>query len=152
MEGLKGWQGTQSRGFQPTPQDIRENGLAIEATDKPRKIHDPKCKECSGTGFRLVLVDSKIHEGQKAQRVTDCFCVRVEYDGQTFKPEQKILPPAPEIDPKELLQRLGKKTGVELGKAFPPRKDLDLNPNSEKVDRLKAKAFEIAERLKAGKP
>jgi hypothetical protein len=59
--------------------------------------------------------------------------VAIEYDGQQFKPEQKALPAAPEIDPKELLQRIGKKTGVEIGREFPPRKDLDFNKNAEKL-------------------
>lgn len=117
--------------FKPTPADII--GHAPEATDKPRKVMNPRCPDCSGSGFRMVLVDSKIHEGRKAQRVTDCFCVAIEYDGQSFKPEQKALPPAPEIDPKELLQRIGKKTGVTLEKKFPARKDLDLDKNAEKL-------------------
>jgi len=117
--------------FKPTPQHIKQN--APEATDKPRKVKNPKCPECSGSGFRTVLVDSNIHEGQKARRVTDCFCVAIEYDGQSFKPEQKALPAAPQIDPKELLQRIGKKTGVTLERKFPPRKDLDLNKNAEKL-------------------
>lgn len=148
MEGLKGWQGTEQRGFQPTPQDIRENGLAIEATDKPRKVKNPKCPECSGTGFRKVLLDSKIHVGRKAQMVTDCFCVAIEYDGQSFKTEQKALPPAPEVDPKELLQRIGKKTGMTLEKKFPARKDLDLDKNAANLDRLKAEAVKIEEKYK----
>jgi hypothetical protein len=133
IEGLRGWQKTEQGGFQPTPEVIKENGLLVEATDRPRKVKNPKCPECSGSGFRKVLVDSRIHEGKKAQRVTDCFCVAIEYDGQSFKPEQKALPAAPEIDPKELLQRIGKKTGVELGREFPPRKDLDFNKNAEKL-------------------
>lgn len=129
--------------FKPTPADIIGN--APVATDKPRKAMNPKCQECSGSGFRSVLVDSLIHEGQKARRVTDCFCVAIEYDGQQFKPEQKALPPAPEIDPKELLQRIGKKTGVTLERKFPARKDLDLDRNAEKLRQQ-------AETLLKGKP
>lgn len=117
--------------FKPTPADII--GHAPVATDKPRKVMNPKCPDCSGSGFRTVLVDSKIHEGQKARRVTDCFCVAIEYGGQSFKPEQKALPAAPEIDSKELIQRVEKKTGVTLEKKFPPRKDLDLDKNAEKL-------------------
>lgn len=116
-DGLLLYMKSERGNFKPTPADII--GHAPEATDKPRKVKNPKCPECSGSGFRKVLVDSKIHEGKKAQFVTDCFCVAIEYDGQQFKPEQKALPAAPEIDPKELLQRIGKKTGVTLGKKFP---------------------------------
>lgn len=133
LEGLRGWQKTEQGGFQPTPEAIKENGLLVEATDKPRKVMNPKCPDCSGTGFRAVLVDSLIHEGRKARKVTDCFCVAIEYEGQQFKPEQKALPAAPEIDPKELLQRIGKKTGVTLERKFPARKDLDLDRNAEKL-------------------
>jgi hypothetical protein len=130
-DGLLLYMKSERGNFKPTPADII--GHAPEATDKPRKVKDPKCPECSGNGFRKVLVDSKIHEGRKAQKVTDCFCVEIQYDGQSFKPEQKALPAEPEIDHKELLQRIGKKTGVEIGREFPPRKDLDLDKNAEKL-------------------
>jgi hypothetical protein len=130
-EGLLRYMKSERGNFKPTPADIIGN--APEATDRPRKVMNPKCPDCSGTGFRMVLVDSKIHEGRKAQRATDCFCVAIEYEGQQFKPEQKALPAAPEVDPKELLQRIGKKTGVTLERKFPARKDLDLDRNAEKL-------------------
>ena len=142
-DGLLLYMKSERGNFKPTPADII--GHAPEATDKPRKVKNPKCPECSGSGFRTVLVDSKIHEGKKARRVTDCFCVAIEYDGQSFKPEQKALPAAPEIEPKELLQRISEKTGVTLEKKFPARKDLDFKKNAEKLRQQ-------AEMLKAGKP
>jgi hypothetical protein len=108
--------------FKPTPADII--GCAPEANDKPRKVMDPKCKECSGSGFRQVLVDSKIHIGQKARKVTDCYCVSIVYDGKSYKPEQKQLPAAPEIPAEELLGRIGKKTGINIAaKGFPERNE-----------------------------
>lgn len=125
-EGLKAYMDSERRSFKPAPGDLKTN--APEATDKPRKVKDPKCPECSGSGFRTVLVKSKIHEGKKARRVTDCFCVAIEYGGQSFKPDQKALP---QVDEKELLARIEKKTGQQIGREFPPRKDLDLDKNAE---------------------
>lgn len=117
-EGLLLYMRSERGSFKPTPADIIGN--APEATDKPRKVKNPNCPDCSGSGFRKVLVDSKIHEGQKAQRVTDCYCVAIEY-GQSFKPEQKALPAA-QIEPAELLKRVADKTGIPLAaKGFPPR-------------------------------
>ena len=142
-EGLRMYMDSERRSFKPTPGDLKTN--APEATDKPRKTFNKDCRDCSGTGLRRVMVDSKIFIGKKIEARTDCFCVEIKYDGQSFKPEQKALPAAPEIDPKELLERITKKTGVELGREFPVRKDLDFDKNAEKLR-------EQAERLKAGKP
>lgn len=120
-EGLLVYMKSERGSFKPTPADIIGN--APEATDKPRKVKNPNCPDCSGSGFRKVLVDSKIHEGQKAQRVTDCYCVAIEYAGQSFKPEQKALPAA-QIDLAELLKRVAAKTGIPLAaKVFPHRQE-----------------------------
>lgn len=135
-DGLMAYMQSERGNFKPTPADII--GHAPEATDKPRKVKDPKCKECSGTGFRTVLVDSLIHEGKKARRVTDCYCVEIKYAGQTFKPEQKALPAAPEIDADELLKRIVNKTGIEIAaKGFPARQDLDFDKNADKLRQQK---------------
>jgi hypothetical protein len=137
-EGLRLYMDSDRRSFKPAPGDLKAN--APDATDKPRKVMNPKCPECSGSGFRKVLVNSKIHEGQKAQRVTDCFCVAIEYDGQSFKPEQKTLPAAPDIDPKELLQRIGKKTGVTLEKKFPQRREQSEADYNQRQNELRQQA------------
>lgn len=123
-EGLKGYMASERRSFRPAPQDIRDNCRHVEAIDKPRKVFNPKCSDCSGTGFRTVLVDSKIHTGRKARKVTDCYCVSIEYGGKAYTLEQKQLPAAPEIEPKELLERIANKTGVHLAaKGFPERRE-----------------------------
>jgi hypothetical protein len=120
-EGLLLYMKSERGSFKPTPADIIAN--APEATDKPRKVKNPDCPDCSGSGFRTILVDSLIHEGQKAQRVTDCYCVAIEYEGQKFKPEQKALPAA-QIEPAELLKRVAAKTGIGIAaKGFPPRQE-----------------------------
>lgn len=130
--------------FKPTPADII--GHAPEATDIPRKVKDPNCPECSGSGFRTVLVDSKIHPGQKARRVTDCFCAAIEYDGKTFKIEQKQLAATPEIPADELLKRITAKTGIGIApKGFPGRdeqSESDYRCRREELEKQRQKLAE----------
>lgn len=94
LDGLRRYLESERSSFKPTPQHIKDN--APPATDRPRKVYDQKCPDCRGTGFRKVLVDSKIHVGQKAQAVRNCYCERTFYGGQEFKPEVKALPPTNE--------------------------------------------------------
>jgi hypothetical protein len=83
---------SERRSFKPAPGDIKDN--SPEATDKPRKVNNPDCKDCSGSGFRTVLTDSKIHKGQKARRMTDCFCTRMVYGGLEYMQPQLPAGPA----------------------------------------------------------
>lgn len=136
-EGLLLYMKSERGSFKPTPADIIGN--APEATDKPRKTYKSDCKYCSGTGFRTVLVDSLIHDGKKARRVTDCFCVALEYNGQSFKVEQKALPPA-EPEAKDLLKRIAKKTGVNLNKEFPKRREQSESDYNRRQQELRKQA------------
>ena len=145
-QGLILYMKSERRSFKPAPGDLEEN--APEATDKPRKVINPKCPQCSGSGFRTVLVDSKIHEGKKAQKVTDCYCVEIKYDGQTFKPEQKALPAAPEINADELLKRIVNKTGIGIAaKGFPIRHE----QSEADYNRRQTELRQQAEMLKGAK-
>lgn len=90
-EGLRLYLKSDRRHFKPAPQDIIEN--APQATDKPRKVYNPKCPDCKGSGQRMVMVDSKLHPGQKIRRSANCYCSRMVYDGQEYTQPQ--LPAAP---------------------------------------------------------
>jgi hypothetical protein len=142
-EGVVRYMASERGNFKPAPADII--GCAPEATDKPRKTKNPKCPDCSGSGFRLVLVDSKIHEGKKARRVTDCYCVRIEYDGNTYMPPMKQLAAAPEIPDKQLFERLEKKIpGLDnAGKPFPSA----YSPSDSELQSKKAEALKLAEKF-----
>lgn len=142
-QGLLRYMDSERRSFKPSPGDLKDN--APEATDKPRKVKNPDCKACSGSGFRTVLVDSKIHAGKKARMVTDCYCVEIKYDGQTFKPEQKALPAATAIDADDLLKRIANKTGIEIAaKGFPARHEQNESDHALRQEELRQQA----ERLK----
>lgn len=147
-DGLMGYMKSERGSFRPVPADII--GHAPEANDKPRKVKDPTCKECSGSGFRAVLVDSKVHVGQKARKVTDCYCVSIEYAGQTFQVEQKALPSAPEIPAEELLERIANKTGVALAaKGFPERREQSETDYNKRTRFLKEQEIQLKGGAKA---
>lgn len=101
-EGLKCYMRSERGRFKPTPGEIRDNAPGT-TDDRPRKIKNPDCKDCRGTGYRLIEVDSISHPGKKAKRVTDCYCVRIEYGGETYTVAAKQLPAAPEPKAAELV-------------------------------------------------
>jgi hypothetical protein len=137
LEGLRGYMKSERGRFKPTPGEIENN--APQATDRPRKVFDPKCRDCSGTGFRKVLVDSKIHLGKKAQRVQNCYCERTVYGGQEFKPEVKQLPPTNE-EAAAIMGKLAKELpGLDdIGKKMPERREMTDEEKVIRRDQMKA--------------
>lgn len=109
-EGLKRYMDSDRRSFKPAPGDIKDN--APDATDRPRKRKDPNCPDCHGNGWRLVIADSKHFPGKKREMITDCFCVRIEYDGQSYIPAPQQLPAAPELPPEQALAEVAKAANV----------------------------------------
>jgi hypothetical protein len=129
--------------FKPAPADII--GSAPEANDKPRKTKNPKCADCNGTGFRPVEQENPNRPGRKFRAMTDCYCVRIEYDGNVYTPPMKQLAAAPEIPDKELFERLEKKLpGIDsAGKPFPSA----YSPSDSELAAKKAEAVALAEKF-----
>ena len=122
-DGYVTYAASESARFKPQPGDIIANAPQ-QTTDRPRKVKDPKCPDCRGTGYRMIEVDSLFHPGKKAKRVTDCFCVRYEYGGQIAAPSRQL--PAAEIPEREAKATVGSLAGklsdvVKAARPFPPR-------------------------------
>ncbi len=143
-EGLRLYMCTENGHFEPSPGDIRANAPE-RATDRPRKTKNPDCPDCRGTGYRLILVDSIIHPGKKAQRVTGCYCVRVEYDGKTYTDDPMGLPPAQEQPAAEIVKRLSAKVSdiQQAAKPMPSGRMLSETELQEK----KLQALEVAKKF-----
>lgn len=145
-DGFMAYLKSESAHFKPAPGDIIAN--AGDGKDRPRKIKNPDCPDCRGTGYRMIQVDSITHPGKKANRVTDCFCVRVEYDGKTYTTADRQLPAAPDIPAGEVLARLAKEIPAARGlrKSWPPV----AAPKSEaELQELKRQAEQVAGKFKA---
>lgn len=94
-EGLKGYMASERRHFKPTPEDIKENSLDIEAWDKPRRRTKRDCPMCNGSSWR----DAKGRpwrevNGSNAAGMVRCDCSVVHYAGQEFPGPKFQLPPA----------------------------------------------------------
>jgi hypothetical protein len=142
-EGLRLYLCTENGHFEPSPGDIITNAPTT-ASDRPRKVNDPNCPDCSGTGFRTVLVDSVIHIGQKAKRVTDCYCTRVEYAGKSYVTAERQLPPGAEPSATEVLSRLSEKLPALNGaaKLMPKRReqsDADYTQRQRELEQQRVK-------------
>ncbi len=140
-DGLRNYMKSPQGHFKPVPGDIADN--ASEAMDKPRKVKNPNCSECEGLGLRTVLVDSKIHLGKKVQRVTDCYCVKIVYDGKEHKPEQKQLPASAEDEQRESSEAIEKLRGKGLdvdkaAKAMPKLTELSDEELARRRNRMLA--------------
>jgi len=149
-EGLRGWMGCDQGSFQPNPENIRFYAEEIIADDMPRRRINPNCEACGGIGQKAN--DGRMYRdwnGRDKFKMIPCDCVVVEYRGSSFKSEQKALPEVVhKIEPKELLQRIGKKTGVTLEKKFPARREQSESDYNHRQDELRQQA----EMLKADKP
>jgi hypothetical protein len=136
LQGLRGYLDSERGSFKPTPYQIKEN--APVATDRPRKVFDPDCPACAGSGFRKVLVDSKIHVGKKAQKVQNCYCERTVYGGFDFRPEPRQLPPTNE-EAAVIIDDLAKKLPAlkTMGKMPTEKPEMDEQQTARRRDELK---------------
>jgi hypothetical protein len=156
-EGLHGYMKSPRCSYRPQPGNIIENAAPV-ANDKPRKIKNPKCPDCSGSGMMLVECeyspDSPSYApGKKKRQMMDCYCKRIVYDGKEYIPEKRQLPPA-DAESKNLLDRLEAKVpGLDKlrGKTMPqPRRESQAKQmcNERELEEKKRQAFELAEKFK----
>jgi hypothetical protein len=89
-EGLRLYLCSENGHFEPSPGDIIVNA-PTDAFDRPKKVMNPNCQECEGSGLRKVKAKSKIHPDKTVFRYTDCFCVRIHYAGEVYTPAQRQL-------------------------------------------------------------
>lgn len=160
LEGFRNYQCSERRSFKPTPQDIRENAADVKATDKPRKVYDPHCPDCKGSGQRMVMVKSIIYKNRMVQRSADCFCKRMVYGGVAYAPTQPQLPPGPRTaqdensEAAEALAVLEKKLPAIRNAAHEmpqaPKVELTEEETSRQRDRLK-RQFEEHQRKQEAK-
>ena len=126
-EGLKGYMASERRAFKPTPADIKENSLDIEAWDKPRRVTKRDCPMCNGSSWRDAKGRPwKDVTGRNSAGLMRCDCSMVYYAGQEFPGPKPQLPPASmeeEIPVPE----------ITLPAKPMPRADLDFDKNAEKL-------------------
>jgi hypothetical protein len=151
-EGLRLYLCSERGSFEPSPGDIIFNA-PTDAADRPKKVKDANCMECHGSGFRQVEVESVIHPGEKTTRMTDCYCVRIEYAGETYTPSTRQLeaakPDVIQANQAKAAQIEGRVEAVAQGKRFPVTNSRPLS--EAELKKKSAEAYEVAKKFKGGK-
>lgn len=144
MEGLRGWQKTESGGFQPTPEDIAKNGEGFDApNDKPIRKTKPDCEACDGTGLKAA--DGRMYRdwnGRDKFSLVSCDCAVVVYKGQEYRSAPLQLRAAPEA--KALPAVNVKNFPVhKAAKSSPPRQQLSEAEYEQHQNELRQQAEKL---------
>lgn len=139
-EGLRGYMASDRRHFKPTPEDIKENALDVDATDKPKRITQRDCPMCAGTSWR----DAKGRKwaelnGSNATGMVRCYCSVVVYAGQEFHALPASLPPVCDESVEKELAEL---------KSMVPKKAMLREMTDEELEDRREKLRQQAEMLK----
>lgn len=144
--GLRSWQQTGQGGFQPTPENIREWGEGVEATDRPKRKINPDCQYCGGTGFRAK--DGRLYSawsGKEKLPMVRCDCSVIVYRDQVYNSAKFQLAAAPEDRKPQEQIAMPKIPEQAVAKVIPSA----YVPSEAELEEKKRRAFEIAEKFKS---